>query len=90
VALGGFEQYLAWLSRESPGVDARRAVDAFLTEAADEPWRAPSTPIPELSSQPDFEVRTVELALPPGGVVQVWYRHTYATQTVEVLDITGD
>ena len=54
-----------------------------------EPWRAPGTPIPELSSQPDYEVRTVELDLPSGGRVQIWYRHIYVTQIVEVLDVTG-
>ena len=87
--LGGFEAYLAWLTRESPDVEARQAVETFLTEAAREPWRAPSTPIPELSSQPDYEVRTVELTLPSGGSVQIWYRHIYVTQQVEVLDVTG-
>lgn len=69
---------------------ARQVVEAFLNEAVLEPWRAPSTPIPDLSSQPDYEVRTVELALPSGGVVQIWYRHIYVTQQVDVLDVTVD
>lgn len=89
MALGGFEAYLAWLTRESPSVAARQAAETFLHEAVPEPWRAPSTPIPELSSQPDYEVRTVVLALPSGGMVQIWYRHIYVTRQVEVLDVTG-
>ncbi len=89
MALGGFEAYLGWLARESPTAAARRAVEEFLGQAALEPWRAPSTPIPELSSQPDYEVRTVELVLPDGQLVHIWYRHTYVTHLTEVLEVTG-
>jgi hypothetical protein len=85
VGLGGLGEFFAWIERESPGEDAQRVVRIFLAEVGSEPWRAPSTPIPDLSAQPDYEVRTAELDLPGGSVVQVWYRHTYVTRLVEVI-----
>lgn len=89
MGLGGLEQFLAWIDREAPSEAAQRAVRIFLAEAGSEPWRAPSTPIPELSAQPDYEVRTVELAVPGESAVQVWYCHTYVTKRVDVLAVTG-
>lgn len=59
----GLGEFFAWIERESPGEDAQRVVRIFLAEVGSEPWRAPSTPIPDLSAQPDYEVRTAELDL---------------------------
>ncbi len=55
----------------------------------DEPWRAPSVPIMELSSQPEYEVRTASLLVAGEPDVQVWYLHAYATGNVDLIAVTN-
>jgi hypothetical protein len=43
--------------------------------AGQSPWAAPSEPVPEMSNQPEYEVRIV--VLPGTPAVEVIYRHTY-------------
>lgn len=83
------EEYHSWLERESPSIAARQAARHFLVEIGDEPWRAPSVPIAELSDQPDFEVRAVALDVTGEAPVRIWYRHIYATGAVDIIAITN-
>ena len=46
------------------------------------PWRAPSVPIPELSSQPEYEVRVAAIDVAGELPVWVWYLHAYATGAI--------
>jgi len=89
VGLGELGQFFAWVDREHPSPEAQRAVRVFLAGAGAEPWLTPSTPIAELSNQPDDEVRSAHLRLADGSTVKVWYRHTYVTQQVDVIEVTG-
>lgn len=84
------EEYYRWIERESPSVVAQRVARHFLAEIGDEAWRSPSVPIEVLSNQPEYEVR--EAALAVGGEerpVQIWYRHTYVTDAVDVIAVTN-
>ena len=54
-------EYHAWIGRESPSLSARSVTRTLIAELGDQPWRAPSVPIAELSSQPQYEVRTAAL-----------------------------
>jgi hypothetical protein len=45
-------------------------------------------PVPEVSNQPEYEVRTVSLHLPDGSTVTVWWEHVYATGDVDLLAVT--
>lgn len=72
-----------------PSIAAQRATRSFLVEIGDEAWRAPSVPISELSSQPEYEVRSASLDIPSEMPVRIWYRHVYATDAVDVIAITN-
>ncbi len=87
--LRDIEEYHAWVGREAPTVEAQRVVRHFLAEIGDELWRAPSVPIAELSQPPEYEVRAATLIVAEQSAVQVWYRHFYADDTVDVVAITG-
>jgi hypothetical protein len=90
VPLRDVDEFHRWVEREAPSVGAQRVARAFLAEVGDEPWRAPSTPIDVLSNQPEFEMR--EAALGVAGEdheVQIWYRHFYATDAVDVVAVTN-
>ena len=65
------------------------AARTFIAELGDEPWRAPSVPIPELSSQPEYEVRVAALDVNGETPVWVWYLHAYATGNVDVVAVTN-
>lgn len=81
-------EYFTWIERESPSVDAQQVTRAFLLELDQRPWAAPSIPVPELSNQPEYEVRTVSLAVPGGSTVTAWWEHVYATGDVDILAVT--
>lgn len=86
--LGSISEYFAWIERESPSVEAQEVTRAFLLEFDERPWAAPSVPVPEVSNQPEYEVRTVSLHLPSGSAVTVWWEHIYATGDVDLLAVT--
>ena len=83
------DAYFEWIERETPSHRARSVARTFIAELGDEPWRAPSVPIGELSSQPEYEVRSALLAVDGGLEVQVWYLHAYATGNVDLIAVTG-
>ncbi|MBK5223452.1 MAG: hypothetical protein JJE52_11375 [Acidimicrobiia bacterium] len=71
-------------------MSAQRVARHFLAEIGDEPWRHPSVPIEVLSNQPEYEVR--EAALVVEGEqrpVNIWYRHIYVTDVVDVITVTN-
>ena len=79
-----------WIERESPSVVAQRVARHFLAEIGDEAWRSPSVPVEVLSNQPEYEVRQVALQVSgEERPVQVWYRHSYATDAVDVIAVTN-
>ncbi len=69
--------YFEWIERETPSRRARSVARTFIAELGDEPWRAPSVPIGELSNQPEYEVRTALLTDDGGLQVQVWYLESW-------------
>jgi len=81
-------EYHAWIERESPTTAARRVARAFIAELGDQPWWAPSVPIAELSSQPEYEIRAASLAATGENDVQIWYLHAYATGNVDLISVT--
>jgi hypothetical protein len=90
VPLGHVEEFHRWVERESPSAAAQRVARHFLAEIGDEAWRSPSVPIEVLSNQPEYEVR--EVALPVAREdrsVRIWYRHIYATDTVDIIAVTN-
>ena len=83
-------EYRRWVSRESPSIEAQRVARHFLAEIGDEPWRSPSVPVEALSSQPEYEVREASLPVESESrPVQIWYRHIYATDVVDIIAITS-
>ncbi len=89
MALRDAGPYFAWVERESPSAAAIKVASEFVGGIGDRPWLAPSTPIPELSDQPHYELRSAHLKVADGTTVRVWFRHTYATDAVDVLDVTS-
>jgi hypothetical protein len=90
VPLRDVEEFRRWIERESPSVAAQRMARHFLAEVGDEAWRSPSVPVEVLSNQPEYEVREVALHVEgEDRPVQIWYRHIYATDAVEVIAVTN-
>lgn len=87
--LRDIDPYHEWIRRESPSKAARSVARTFIVEIGDEPWRAPSVPIAELSNQPEYEIRTVALPVAGGDVVHIWYLHDYATGQVDLMAVTN-
>jgi hypothetical protein len=90
VPLRDVKEHHRWVEREHPTIQAQRVARHFLAEIGDESWRYPSVPIPELSDQPEYEVRRA--TLPVDGEdrpVRIWYRHVYATDEVDVIAVTS-
>jgi hypothetical protein len=90
VALRDIAAYQDWLRREHPPAKAQQTARSFIAELGDQPWLAPSVPIAELSLQPDYEVRYALLPVGDEVAVEIWYRHEYATEDVDLIAITAD
>ena len=86
--LRDLDEFLSWISRESPTQAAQKIALDFLVAAGRTSYIAPSVPILGLSNQPLDEVRQAQLAVESETDVRVWYRHTYATDDVDVIAIT--
>jgi hypothetical protein len=82
-------EYNAWIERESPSMSSRSVARTFIAELGDRPWRAPSVPIAELSSQPEYEVRTAALEVEGEQDVRIWYVHIYATGDVNLVAVSN-
>ena len=82
-------EFTAWIEREQPSTLARSVARTFIAELGDEPWRAPSVPIAELSNQPEYEVRVAAVDVAGELPVQVWYLHAYATGNVDIIAVTN-
>ena len=82
-------EFTAWIEREQPSNFARSVARTFIAELGDEPWRAPSVPIAELSNQPEYEVRVAAVDVAGELPVQVWYLHAYATGNVDIIAVTN-
>jgi hypothetical protein len=89
VPLRDVSEYHVWIERESPSLSARSVTRTFIAELGDQPWRAPSVPIAELSSQPQYEVRTAALEVEGEQDVRIWWAHVYATGDVDLIAITN-
>lgn len=75
--------FVEWAEGADP--TTYRVVRQWLATVGVEPWQAPSIPLAELSSQPEYEVRTA--TVPGSGGVVVLYQHFYATNEVDVLSV---
>lgn len=82
-------EFTAWIERERPSNLARSVARTFIAELGDEPWRAPSVPIAELSNQPEYEVRVAAVDVAGELPVEVWYLHAYATGNVDIIAVTN-
>jgi hypothetical protein len=88
VALRDVGAYHDWVARERPSLPARRTARAFIAEIGDQSWKSPSVPVAELSVQPLYEVRHALLDVHGEAGVEVWYRHEYATDDVDLIAVT--
>lgn len=88
--LRDIEQYHRWVARERPSVTAQDTARYFLLDVGIESWRYPSIPLPDLSGQPEYEVRQAELPVTgEDRPVVLWYRHFYANDDVDVIAVTN-
>lgn len=88
MALRDVGPFFDWVTRESPSPAALALASEFVAGIGERPWLAPSVPIPELSDQPHYEVRSAHLVQGDASV-RVWFRHTYATRDVDIMDVTS-
>jgi hypothetical protein len=89
VPLRDLSEFHGWLRRESPSKAARSVARTFIAEIGDEPWRAPSVPLPDLSNQPEYEVRKASLPVSGEAEVHIWYVHAYATGNIDIIAVTN-
>ena len=88
MALRDVAEFRNWIDRERPSRPAVSAARTFIAETGDEPWRAPSVPIDELSDQPEYEVRVAAVEVVDEQPVWVWYVHAFATRHVDLIYVT--
>lgn len=90
MSLRDVEEYRRWVEREGPSPAAQRVVRLFLAEVGDQAWKVPSVPIPEMSRQPEFEVRQAELVVDgENRPAVIWCRHTYVNDAVDVIAVSN-
>ncbi len=87
--LRDISEFQAWVEREAPSAVARRVARTFIAELGDQPSKAPSVPIAELSNQPEYEVRTATLEVEGEQDLSIWWLHDYATGDVDLIAITN-
>lgn len=87
--LGNVGEYFAWFEPESPSAAALDIAREYILELAARPWAAPSIPIPEMSNQPEFEVRTAPVDVPGEQHITFWWVHVYATGIVDLMAVTN-
>lgn len=87
--LRDLSEFHDWIRRESPSKTARSVARTFIAETGDEPWRAPSVPLAELSNQPEYEVRKASLPVSGEDQVHIWYVHAYATGNIDIIAVTN-
>lgn len=72
-----------WARREDPPHSVWQTVRRWVEGLAVAPWRAPSTPFPELSDPPRYEFRTAQLD--EAGGVEVVYKRYYDGEIVDLI-----
>ena len=85
--LGSVGAFSEWVERENPSYLEAKRVESWINELSDRPWTAPSEPVPEMSNQPEYEIR--QAVVPGTERIEVIYRHTYypeaATGIVDLI-----
>lgn len=89
MSLRDISEYARWTERERPSSAARSVARSFIAELGDRPWRAPSVPVPEMSNQPEYEIRTASLPVDGERNVSIWYLHHYVTGDVDLIAVTS-
>ena len=72
-----------WGRRENPPYSTWRIVNLWVDDLDSAPWQAPSTPFPELSDLPNYEIRIAEV--PDSNGVEVFYRREFAGEIVDLI-----
>lgn len=65
-----------------------RPVRDWVGRLGDAPWQAPSVPFPEVSDQPNYEIRMAllsDLDGVEGQWVEVFYKQIYEGQIVDLI-----
>lgn len=86
MALRDTRPFREWVERSSPTAEARLIVQAYIFELHEEPWAAPSVPIPELSNHPEDEMRSATLRV-GNEEVTVFYWLFYGSGDVDLIAI---
>jgi len=72
-----------WGRRENPPYLTWQIVNLWIERLELSPWQAPSTPFPELSNLPQYEVRVAEV--PNSDGVEVFYRREFIGEIVDLI-----
>ena len=72
-----------WRQRVNPSPTVWSVVWEWVQGLDAKPFQAPSTPFPELSSLPEYELRTAEI--PGSDGIEVFYRHEFASDEVDLI-----
>ena len=75
--------FYEWGGRENPKYLTWQIVNLWIERLELSPWQAPSTPFPELSDLPQYEVRVAEV--PNSDGVEVFYRREFIGEIVDLI-----
>lgn len=90
MALRDISAFDQWVAREQPSAAAQLAAAAFIEVIGAVPWRSPSTPLGDLSDQPYSQRRHAVIDVEGGEApVEIWYRHYYDGDDVDLIDLTS-
>lgn len=90
MALRDTSAFDQWVVREQPSAAAQLVAAAFIESIGEAPWRSPSTPLGDLSDQPYSQRRRAVIDVDgEDSPVEIWYRHYYDGDDVDLIDVTN-
>ncbi len=80
--LGDLGAFTEWAHRENPPYLLAMAIRGWIERLGDSPWQAPSVPIPEMSVEGEYQIRTAVLQ-----GIEIFYQETFSDGVVDLIHV---
>jgi hypothetical protein len=82
VPLGDLGAFTEWAHRDNPPYLLGVAIRGWIERLSVSPWQYPSAPVPEMSVEGEYQVRTATLL-----GIEIFYREAYVDGKVDLLHV---
>jgi hypothetical protein len=82
VPLGDLAAFTEWAQRDNPAYLLATAIRGWIEGLGESPWQYPSEPIPEISVEGEYQIRTVIIL-----GIETFYQETYANGMVDLIHV---